>query len=80
MGYDHDHGSGGGGGPGTWNIYTRVSGKTPISHRKNLPIVCVQGYQLVRCLNRIFCVHQASAVESAGGVLAVAACVSVVTM
>ena len=45
------------------------------SQRTNLPIVCAQGGQPVRCPNRVFCVHQPSAVPSGGGVLVVAGCV-----
>ena len=53
-------------------------GKQTISQRKNLPIEWAQGDQPARCPNPVFCVHQPSAVPSAGGVFVVAGCVSVV--
>ena len=43
-----------------------------------MPVECAQGDQPVRCPNRVFCVHQPSAVPSGGSVLVVAGCVSVV--
>ena len=49
-----------------------------IRQRKNLPTECAQGDQPVQCPNRVFCVHQPSAVLSGGGVLVMAGCVSVV--
>ena len=58
---------------GLWHSYMRgakvSAGKKTISQRKNLPIECAQGDQLVRCPDQDFCAHQLSAVPSRGGVL-----------
>ena len=55
-----------------------AKGEKPINQRKNLPIEGAQGHRPVQCSNRVFCVHQPSAVPSGGGILVVAGCVSVV--
>ncbi len=58
-------------------VVPKLAGGGSFSQRKNL-IECAQGHQPVRCPKRVFCADQCSGVPSAGAVLVVAGCVSVV--